>query len=221
MRNVVRAVLGVPLLFFAALALVSSVNAQQAAPAAPATTPAKPKPKPAKAAAKAKPKPETAGAPTGSTVPAVGGAQPTLLGTYGDWGAYTASPGGRKICFALAKPTSSATVPPNRPRDPTYMFVSSRPAEKVKDEVSIVIGYGFKPDTDATIELGGSSFAMYTQADGAWIKNAAEEPHLVDAMRKGSDLTVKGMSARGTATTDVFSLKGLSQALDKVGEECQ
>ncbi len=223
MSNVLRAVLGVPLLFFAALALTSSASAQQAAP----TTPAKPKPAKSapksstKSAAKPKPKSETAGAPTGSTAPAVGGAQPRLLGTYGDWGAYTASPGGRKICFALAKPTSSATVPPNRPRDPIYMFVSSRPAEKVKDEVSIIIGYGFKPDTDATIELGGASYAMYTQADGAWIKNAAEERPLVDAMRKGSELTVKGMSARGTATTDVFSLKGLSQALDKVGEECQ
>jgi invasion protein IalB len=101
------------------------------------------------------------------------------------------------------------------------MFVSSRPAEKVRDEVSIIIGYGFKPNTDATLQLGGASYAMYTLNDGAWIKNAAEERHLVDAMRKGSDVTIKGTSARGTSTTDVFSLKGLAQALDKVGEACQ
>src|SRR5262249_4885800 len=64
-------------------------------------------------------------------------------------------------------------------------------------------------------------YVMYTQGDGAWIKNAAEEPRLVEAMRKGSDVVVKGVSARGTATTDTYSLKGLSQALDKIGEECQ
>src|SRR5262245_26536605 len=89
--------------------------------------------------------PARPGTQSAATAPAIGGAQPTLLGQYGDWGAYTASPGGKKLCFALAKPAKAATNPPNRPRDPAYMFISSRPAEKVKDEVSIVIGYGFKP----------------------------------------------------------------------------
>jgi len=91
----------------------------------------------------------------------------------------------------------------------------------VKDEVSIIIGYGFKPNTDATLELAGANYAMYTQNDGAWVKNAAEEPKLIDAMRKGGDVTIKGTSSRGTGTLDVFSLKGLAQALDKVGEECR
>lgn len=145
----------------------------------------------------------------------------TLLGQYGDWGAYTASPGGKKVCFALAKPTSSSTNPPNRPRDPAWLFVSTRPAEKVKEEVSVIIGYPFKPNSDASVEVGGATFAMYTQNDGAWIKNAAEEARLVDALRKGADATVKGESSRGTKTTDVFSLKGVSQALDRTAQECR
>ena len=147
--------------------------------------------------------------------------QPTLLGQFGDWGAYTASPGGKKVCFALAKPASSKTTPPNRPRDPAYMFISSRPAEKVRDEVSIIFGYGFKPNADASIEISGAAYAMYTQADGAWVKNAAEETRLVDAMRKGADLTVKGTSAKGTASTDVYSLRGPPEALNRVGQECK
>ena len=153
--------------------------------------------------------------------PAVGGAQPTLLGQFGDWGAYTAAPSGRKVCFALAKPVSSQTNPPNRPRDPAFFFVSTRPAEKVKDEVSIIIGYPFKPGSDATIDIGSTNFSLYTQGDGAWIKNAAEEAKMVEALRKGADATVKGQSGRGTQTTDVFSLKGLSQALDRVAQECR
>jgi invasion protein IalB len=100
------------------------------------------------------------------------------------------------------------------------MFVSSRPAEKVKDEVSIIFGYGLKPNADANVQISGANYLMYTQADGAWVKNAAEETRLVDAMRKGQDLTVKGTSAKGTASTDVYSLKGLPQALDRVGQEC-
>jgi hypothetical protein len=144
----------------------------------------------------------------------------TLLGQFGDWGAYTASPGGKKICFALGKPTSSSTNPPNRPRDPAYLFVSTRPAEQVKEEVSVIIGYPFKPNSEASAEIGQTSFAMYTQNDGAWIKNAAEEARMVDTMRKGSEVTVRGESARGTKTTDVFSLKGISQALDRAAREC-
>jgi hypothetical protein len=165
------------------------------------------------------PKPPAAVKP--ETSAAAGGNEPTLLGQYGTWGAYTATPGGKRVCFALAKPSSSKTNPPNRPRDPAYAFVSTRPAEKVINEVSIMIGYQLKPGSESSLEVGGASFAMYTQGDGLWIKNAAEEERMVDAMRKAPDVTVKGVSAKGTETVDTFSLKGLSQALDRIAQDCR
>jgi invasion protein IalB len=192
-------------------ASLASVAFAQQPPAAPAPKPAAPKsaaPKPAT--------PNPAPAATAST-----GSEPTLLGQYGDWGAYAASPGGSKVCFALAKPKTSKTEPAGRNRDQSYMFISSRPAENVKNEVSVIIGYPFKTSSDATAEIGGAKFAMYTQNDGAWIKNVTEEARMVDAMRKGADLTVKGTSGRGTQSTDQFSLKGLAQALDKIEQECK
>jgi invasion protein IalB len=155
------------------------------------------------------------------TAAAAANDQPTLLGQYGDWGAYTASPGGKKVCFALAKPKSSQTTPAGRSRDPAYMFVSTRPSENVRNEVSVVIGYPFKPSTEATVEIGQAKFAMSTQNDGAWIKNTAEESRMLDAMRKGADLTIKGTSGRGTQSTDQFSLKGLSEALTRADQECK
>jgi hypothetical protein len=173
-----------------------------------------PSPKPAKAAKPAAPaaKPQAA---------ATGGAEPVLIGQFGTWGAYTATPNGKKVCFALAKPASSKTNPPNRPRDPAYAFVSTRPAEKVYHEVSIMIGYALKPGSEATVEVGGASYAMYTQGDGLWIKNAAEEDRMVESMRRSADAVVKAVSAKGTETTDTFSLKGLSQALDKIAQDCK
>jgi len=185
--------------------------AQQAAPLRLAqAAPAKPKPQAAKPAPAAT-----------ATVPAAAGAQPALLGQYGDWGAYSANSSGKRVCFALAKPSKASTNPPNRPRDPAYMFISSRPAEKVKDEISVIVGYGFKPNSDASLQVSGANYAMYTQNDGAWIKNAADEARLVDALRKGVDAVVKGTSAKGTVSTDTYSLKGLAQALDKIGQECK
>ena len=187
-------------------------HAQQSA--APAAAPAKPKPKPETKPAATAPKPAAPAAATG-------GAQPKLLGQYGIWGAYTASPGGKKVCFALAKPSASETNPPNRPRNPVYMFISTRPTDKVSNEVSVVIGYPFKPGTEASAQIGGTNFAFYTQQDGAWIKNATEEAKMVDAMRGGDNAVVKGVSAKGTQSTDTFSLKGVSQALDRATQECK
>jgi invasion protein IalB len=152
---------------------------------------------------------------------AAGGAEPTLIGQYGTWGAYAAAPNGKKVCFALAKPSSSKSNPGNRPRDPAYAFISTRPAEKVVNEVSIMIGYTVKPGSESTLQVGGASYAMYTQGDGLWIKNAAEEERMVEAMRKAPEVTVKGVSSKGTETTDTFSLKGLAQALDRVTQECR
>ncbi len=170
---------------------------------APKPAPAKPETKPAAAAV------------------VTGSVEPTLIGQFGTWGAYTATPNGKKVCFALAKPSSSKTNPPNRPRDPAYAFVSTRPAEKVTNEVSVMIGYALKPGSESTLEVGGASYAMYTQGDGLWIKNAAEEERMVDSMRKSADVVVKGVSAKGTETTDTFSLKGLAQALDRLAQDCK
>ena len=193
--------------------------AQAQAPAKGATNGAKP-------AAAAKPatppaKSTTAAKPDAAATAAAGGAEPTLIGQFGTWGAYTATPNGKKVCFVLAKPSSSKTNPPNRPRDPAYAFVSTRPAEKVVNEVSIMIGYTLKPGSESTLEVGGASYAMYTQGDGLWIKNAAEEERMVEAMRKSADAVVRGVSAKGTETTDTFSLKGLSQALDRLAQDCK
>jgi hypothetical protein len=166
-------------------------------------------------------KPAAAKPETKPAAAVAGSAEPTLIGQFGTWGAYTATPNGKKVCFALAKPASSKTNPPNRPRDPAYAFVSTRPAEKVTNEVSVMIGYTLKPGSESTLEVGGATYAMYTQGDGLWIKNAAEEERMVDAMRKAPDVVVKGVSAKGTETTDTFSLKGLAQALDRLAQDCK
>ena len=192
--------------------VTSFAHAQTAAPKG-AKGPSKDAAKPAAAKPAAKPDP--------AATAAAGGAEPNLVGQFGTWGAYTAMPNGKKVCFALAKPSSSKTNPPNRPRDPAYAFVSTRPAEKVVNEVSIMIGYALKPGSESALEVGGASYAMYTQGDGLWIKNAAEEERMVDAMRKSADATVKGVSAKGTETTDTFSLKGLAQALDRLAQDCR
>lgn len=210
-----------PVLAAAALFGSAATWAQTASsPSKPKTT-AKPAPKPA-----AKPAPKPAAAATAKPAEKPAPAKPTaskdplLLGQYGDWSAYTASPDGKKVCFVLGKPGSSKTNPPNRPRDPAYFYVSTRPAEKVKDEISVIIGYSFKPKSEAKATIGSENVNLYTEEDGAWAKDE-DQSKLVEAMRKGEQMVITGTSSRGTETTDVYSLKGISQALDRVGQECK
>ncbi len=147
--------------------------------------------------------------------------QAVLLGQFGDWGAYKATPAGKTVCFALSKPTSDVTDPPGRNRGSPYAFVSTRPSEKVTNEVSVIVGYPQKGGHEASAAIGGSTYVMYTQNDGAWVKTATEEPQMVDAMRKGADMIIRSESTRGTKTTDTYSLRGVADALDKVAAECK
>ena len=176
---------------------------------------ATPAQKPPPAAANSAQKPNSAEAASLAKVPV--NTHPSLLGQYDNWAAYWAAPDGRKICFAAARPSSAQT----RSRPPTYLFITSRPQDKIKDEVSAIASFPFKSSADATAVVGGKNFTLATQADGAWVKNSADQTKLIEAMRKGGDLVLKGTTDRGLQSTDTFSLKGLAQALDRIARECK
>lgn len=171
-----------------------------AAPAPPAVTP---------------PKQDQVAALSPVTTP-IGAA--TLLGQFGDWGAYVATPNGQKSCFALVKSQQSRGG-----RSPNvYLFITTWPARQIKNEVSIMVsGYTFKPSVDATFEAGGATFALYTQNDGAWIKNLTEAQQMFDSLNRGSTAVLKGTTSGGAQTTGTFSLKGIAQAVDRMGQECR
>lgn len=144
---------------------------------------------------------------------------PQLVGQFGDWGVYKDGTGNSRICYALSQPKTRA--PAGLTRDPAFFFISTRNAENVKNEVSVVMGFPLKEGTDATLTIGPANFDLYTRGTGAWVRNVAEETRLVDAMRKGRDVVVKSTSGRGNVTTDTYSLSGISAAIDRATQECR
>jgi hypothetical protein len=112
-------------------------------------------------------------------------------------------------------------LPTNLSRDPGYIFISTRPSDNVRNEFSVLVGYPLKEDADPSLQVGTDTFALYARQTGAWIRNVAEEARLIESMRKGRDLEMKSTSARGNVTTDRYSLSGISQALDRVAQECR
>jgi hypothetical protein len=143
--------------------------------------------------------------------------KPSQLASYGDWGVFLAQGEKSKTCYALATPKDRA--PAGLKRDPAYVFISNRPGENVREEVSIIMGFPMK-EAGARAEIAGAGFALIAKGANAWIKNQAEEAAFVDALKKGSKLIVKAPSLKGHVTTDTYSLTGLAQALERVEKEC-
>jgi uncharacterized caspase-like protein len=152
--------------------------------------------------------------------PPVLGKIPTLLAQFGDWGAYAAMPKDSKICYALAR-SSSKTNPADHARGPAYALVSTRPADKVVNEVSFIAGYQVIRGSTGTLEIGGDSKELFGADGSFFIKNTAEEVRLVETMRHSTEITVKGRTTEGAQKTDTYSLKGFAQALDRAGQECR
>lgn len=147
-------------------------------------------------------------------------AKPNLIGTFGDWGAYVA-PGKDKTCYVLAQPKTRA--PATLKRDPAYVFISTRPAENVHNEISIVEGFDVKTDASqsASAEIGKASFEMVAKGSDLWLKNDAQQAQMIAAMKKSGQLLVKAKSLKGNLTTDTYSLDGLTLALNRVLKACK
>ncbi len=145
--------------------------------------------------------------------------KPQLVGTYGDWGAYEAQGAKSKICYALAQPKER--TPSSLKREQGYIFISTRPGEHVKNEVSVIMGLPLKEGSgDAKAEVGTNDFDLVTKGQNAWMKDSAQEGQLVGAMKKHGRLVVKAPSSKGAVATDAYSLNGLGPALDRVAKDC-
>jgi len=148
-----------------------------------------------------------------------GKAKPLSIGKFGDWEALSAQ-GKDKICYALG--AVQKRQPEAKLKDAkANIFVSTRPSEGVRNEIAINLGYPTKENGAATADVDGTSFELITMKESAWLKNPAQEKEFVESMKHGSKLVVKASSAKGTASTDTYSLKGLSDALARVQQECR
>jgi hypothetical protein len=172
--------------------------------------------------------------------------KPSLVATFGDWNVFVGEVGKGRICYTLAQPKSRE--PASLTRDPGYAFISDRPSEGVRNEVSFIMGFdvsggdtaeaktdakpGEKPSkSDAKSKTSAAaaapvalvdqaSFEMLPKGGNLWVKNAAKESALIAEMRKGVKLVIKAASLRGHQSIDTYSLGGFAQAMDRLQKEC-
>jgi hypothetical protein len=147
----------------------------------------------------------------------------TLLGVFQNWSAFSTGSGSSLSCYALSEPR--ATRPSNVKRGPIFLMVSDWPARKVKAEPQIVFGYPTKEDGAASLAVAADKYAFFMRneagGDGnGWLKALGDNGRLIEAMTKGVSAVAKGISKRGTNTTDTYSLAGFTDAMAKVHAAC-
>lgn len=144
--------------------------------------------------------------------------EPKSLGVFNDWEAVVFQEGGKQGCYITSLPTKKEGNYTSRDR--TYALVTHRPADGTLDVVTIVAGYTYQDGSEVTVRIGGQNFKLFTNKDAAWAADAETDKRLVQAMIKGSDMIVEGVSSRGTKTKDTYSLTGFTKAYRAIGQAC-
>jgi hypothetical protein len=140
------------------------------------------------------------------------------LGTFQDWSAFAFTERGHRVCFVQSRPKS--TEPKGVKRGPINTLVTHRPAENATDVVSILMGYPLRSGTDVEVDVDGTKFKLFIDKETAWAPDARTDSALSEAFMKGNEAVVKGLSTRGTHTTDTYSLKGFTAALSAINKAC-
>lgn len=146
------------------------------------------------------------------------------VGTFTDWSVF--NPKDPVECYIASMPTASVAKRGGKTLDKVNrsditLYISTRPAENVVNEVSFSSGYPFKPNSSVTVKIGSDSFEFYVEGEVAWPDSPEEDKKVVAAMKKGSTAVVTGVSRRGTTTIDTFSLLGFTDALGDAETRCK
>ena len=140
------------------------------------------------------------------------------IGKFKDWESFVLSQDGNKVCFAQSIPVVRA--PKKSKRDPSRLFISFRPAENIKNEVSVTNGYKFKLKAPVTAKSGKKSYDLFSKDRFAWVVDDKDEAKLIVTMKKASRLMIIGNSDKGDQTTDHYSMMGFTKAYNTAKKSC-
>jgi hypothetical protein len=142
---------------------------------------------------------------------------PRSTGKYKNWQSFTAETDEGKICFAETLPTKRAPAAVKRGK--SKLFVTFRPSENIKDEISITSGHAYKAST-VTAKSGKRSYSFFSKENFAWILDDQEEEKFIKLMKKATDVIVKARTVKGAETTDHYSMMGFTKAYNTAKKNC-
>ena len=142
---------------------------------------------------------------------------PRSTGKYKNWESFVAETDKGKICFAQTVPTKRA--PAAVKRDKSKLFVTFRPSEEIKDEVSLTSGHDYKTSS-VTASSGKRRYSFFSQKEFAWLLDDQEEKKFIQLMKRATDIIVKARTTKGAETTDHYSMMGFTKAYNTAKKTC-
>ena len=140
------------------------------------------------------------------------------VGKFKDWETMVLVKDTGVVCFAQSKPVLQA--PKTNKRD-ARLFVTFRPNENIKDEVSITPGYEFNKQNSITAKSGKNKYNFdIAQQNFAWIADNKIEKKMIRTMKKGSRIMISGYNSSGSQTIDHYSLLGFTKAYNEAKKSC-
>ena len=140
------------------------------------------------------------------------------VGKFKDWEAMVLVGNNGTVCFAQSKPVLQA--PKTNKRD-ARLFVTFRPSDKIKDEISITPGYEFNKQNSITAKSGKNKYTFDISQQGfAWIADNKIERKMIKTMKKGSRIMISGYNSSGSQTIDHYSLLGFTKAYNEAKKSC-
>ena len=140
------------------------------------------------------------------------------LGKFKDWESFVMLQDGNKVCFAQSKPVVRA--PKKLKRNPSRLFVSFRPGENIKNEISVTNGYEFKIKSPVSAKSGKKSYDLFSKGNFAWVVDRKDEIKLISTMKKASRLMIIGNSSKDEQSTDHYSMMGFTKAYNSAKKSC-
>ena len=140
------------------------------------------------------------------------------IGKYKDWQTMVLVEPTGTVCFAQSSPVLQA--PKSNIRE-ARLFVTFRPMEKIKDEISASPGYEFNKNNSVIATSGKNKIKFDIIQQGfAWIADNKVEKKMVKVMKKGSRIMITGYNQKGSQTIDHYSLLGFTKAYNAAKKAC-
>ena len=143
---------------------------------------------------------------------------PQFVETYRDWNLYTYANSQGRVCYIASEPTKEEGDYTRR--GPAAVLVARLPMDGPNEQVSVQPGYTYLGGSNVELTIADNTFVMFTRGEHAWAVTSEDDGKLIAAMKKGTEMSVRGTSTKETYSIDTYSLLGFTAAYQAMRDAC-
>ena len=147
------------------------------------------------------------------------GSGPELINTYRDWNLFVYKDKKGRVCYVASEPQKMEGD--YSKRGPAAVLVAKFPIKAPNIQVSVQAGYPYKKQSTVRMKIDKKTFSLFTDGANAFARTSEEDKRIIEAMKRGRKMTVRGTSRKGTYSLDTYSLLGFTKAYRAMLDACK